>query len=183
MRALLSCFSSFSLNLICKISTVELGEILGVFVNTLTGDVKYLVLDCENMLLPMQMNSLKNQKLFLNFLSLFWNLHEMLNILKKRMIVLANVFPKLQTVKILLRPLSKKRCYRKSLDSQDGEESQTLVKSPWESFRHVFPSFSGRLFTKMSPPVLGDIVVVFVNILTADAKYPIQDCENLNSHF
>ena len=95
MRALLSCFLSFSLNLICKISTVELGEILGVFVNTLTGDVKYLVLDCENMLLPMQMNSLKNQKLFLNFLSLFWNLHEMLNILKKRMIVLANVFPKL----------------------------------------------------------------------------------------
>ena len=33
----------------------------------------------------------------------FWNLHQILNILKKKMIVIANVFPKLQTVKILIR--------------------------------------------------------------------------------
>ena len=42
----------------------------------------------------------------------------MLKILKKRMIVIANVFPKLQTVKILLRRLSKKGCYRTRCDSQ-----------------------------------------------------------------
>ena len=52
---------------------------------------------------------LQNQKLFLNFLFHFWNLHQMLNIFKKMMIVTANAFPKLKTVEISLRPLSKKR--------------------------------------------------------------------------
>ena len=31
----------------------------------------------------------------------------------------------------------------------------------------------------MSPLVLGEILGVSVNTLTADPKYPIQDCENL----
>ena len=88
MRAPLSCFSSFALNLICKICRLVLGELLGVFVNTLTGDAKYPVQDYENLLLPIQMNSLKNLKLFPNFLFHFWNLHQILNILKKRMIVI-----------------------------------------------------------------------------------------------
>ena len=107
MTGLRSCFSSFLVNLICKISPLVLGEILGVFVNTLTANAKYPVQDCENFLLPIQMNSPKNQKLFPNFLFHFWNLHQTLNILKKMMIVTANVFPKLQSVKILLRPLFK----------------------------------------------------------------------------
>ena len=31
----------------------------------------------------------------------------------------------------------------------------------------------------MSPLVLGDILGVFVNVLTADTKYPVQDCDKL----
>ena len=31
----------------------------------------------------------------------------------------------------------------------------------------------------MSPAVLGESVGVFVNTLTADGKYPVQGCENL----
>ena len=31
----------------------------------------------------------------------------------------------------------------------------------------------------MSPLGLGEILQVFVNTLTADGKYPVQDCENL----
>ena len=63
-------------------------------------------------------NYLKNEKLFLNFLFRFWNLHQILNVLKKRTIVIANVFPKLMTVKNLVRPLSKKRRFRTRFDSQ-----------------------------------------------------------------
>ena len=44
-------------------------------------------------------NFLKNEKLFLNFLFLLWNLHQIFNIFKQKMIVIANVFPRLQTVK------------------------------------------------------------------------------------
>ena len=35
----------------------------------------------------------------------------------------------------------------------------------------------------MSPLVLGEILGVFVNTLTADAKYPVEDCENLQLPF
>ena len=63
-------------------------------------------------------NYLKNQKLFLNFLFDLWNLHQILNILKKNMMVIANVLPKLQTVDILVRPLSEKSRFRTRFDIQ-----------------------------------------------------------------
>ena len=122
---------------------------------------------------------LKSEKLFLNFLFIFWNLHQILNILKKRIILIANEFPKLDTVKIFLRPLSKKRRFRTPFYSQHVEASQIRSKSPWERFYHVFSSFSGKLISKMSSLLLGEALVVFVNRLTADGKYPVQDCETL----
>ena len=77
-------------------------------------------------------NYLKNQKLFLNFLFYLWNLHEILSILKKNMIVIANLLPKLQTVNILVRPLSKKRRFRTRFHIQHVKASKILAKSPSE---------------------------------------------------
>ena len=51
-----------------------------------------------------------------------------LNIFKKKMIVTANVFPKLQTLKNLDRPLTKKGLFRTSFDNQHVKGSQTLEK-------------------------------------------------------
>ena len=45
------------------------------------------------------------------------------------MMVIANVFPRFQTVKDLLRPLSKKHPFRTSFNSEHAKVSQTLVKS------------------------------------------------------
>ena len=42
---------------------------------------------------------LKNKKVFEDFLLHLWNLHEMENILKKKMSILASVFPKLLNLK------------------------------------------------------------------------------------
>ena len=42
-----------------------------------------------------------------------------------------------------------------------------------------FLSFSVKLIWKMSPLVLDEMLGVFVNTLTADGKYPVQVCENL----
>ena len=93
------------------------------------------------------------------------------------MIVIPNVVPKLETVKIFLRPLPQKCRCRKLFDSQHMEAFQIHAKSPWERFCHVFSSLSGKLIWKMSPLALGEVLVVFVNRLTADGKYPVQDCE------
>ena len=46
-------------------------------------------------------------------------------------------------------------------------------------FYHVFLSFLGKLIWKMSQLVLGELLAVFVNTLTTDGKYSVQDCENL----
>ena len=121
---------------------------------------------------------LRNRKLFLYFSFHFWNLHQILNILQKRMIVVANIFPKLETVKILVGPISKKCRFRTRFESQHLKPSKILVKSPWERFCLVFSSFPGNLISKMFHQVLGDVLVVFVNRLTADGKYPVQECEN-----
>ena len=122
---------------------------------------------------------LKNEKLFLNFLFHFWNLHQIFNILKEKMIVISNVFPKLQTVKNLVRTLSKRRRFRARFDSQHVKAFRTLAKSPWKHLYHVSSSFTGKSIWKMSHLVLGEVLWVFAITLTPDGKYPVQDCKNL----
>ena len=95
------------------------------------------------------------------------------------MIVIANVYPKLETLKILFRPLSKKRRFGTRFDSQHLKTSQILAKSPWERLCHVVSWFPGKLISKVFPQVLGDVLVECVNKLTVHGKCPVQDCANL----
>ena len=44
-----------------------LGDVLVVFVNRLTADGKYPVQDCENLLLPIQMQLSEKRKTFIEF--------------------------------------------------------------------------------------------------------------------
>ena len=108
-----------------------------------------------------------------------WNLHQILNNFRKTKIVIANVFPKLQTVKDLVRPLSIKCSFRTSFDSQHSKVSQTVVKSASQHFYHVFPSLCGEMIWKISPLLKFEMIGVFLNTLTADEKYGVPDCENL----
>ena len=111
-------------------SPLVLGEILGVFVKALTSNIKYPVQGCENLQLRNQMQLSVKRKLFLNFLLHILNLHHILNILKEKMIVIVNVFPKLQTVKIFVSKLSQEHRFSTSFGSEHVEASQLLLKSP-----------------------------------------------------
>ena len=157
-------FSSLWGKLIWKISPLVICEILGVFVNKLTSILFGIVRICQS---RFKWNYLKNDEPFLYFLFHFWNLHQILNLLKHKMIVIANAFPKLQTVKDLLRPLSKKWRFRTPFDRQHNKGFQTLVKSAWEHFHHIFSSLWGKLIWKISPLVICEILGVFVNKLTS----------------
>ena len=86
-------------------------------------------------------NYLENGKRFLNFLFHFWNLHHILNILKEKMIVIANAFPKLQTVKNLFRTLSKRRRFRAWFDSQHIKRPKNL----WNLHESTFIMFFHHL--------------------------------------
>ena len=110
----------------------------------------------------------ENKKVLLNFLLYFWNLHQILNILKQKMTLIVYVFPKLQTAKDLVRPMSKKRRFRTPFDSQYVKRSQTLLKSGWQHFCQIFSSLWGNLTWKMSFLVIYEVLGHFVNTLTAD---------------
>ena len=172
-------FSSFSGKLIWKMSPIVSSEILGFLLKhwmTMASMLFKIARICNS---QFKCNYLKNEKLFRNFLFHFSNLHQILNLLKKRAIVIANISPKLKTVKNFVRPISKKRCFRTRFDSQHVKASQTLAKFPWENFYHIFSSFSGKLIWKMSPIVLSQILGVFVTTFNVDGKHPGSDCKNL----
>ena len=67
-------------------------------------------------------NYLKNEKHCLNFLLHFWNVPQSLNILKEKMIVIANVFP--------INILSKERHFGTGFGSQHLKESQMVTIFP-----------------------------------------------------
>ena len=122
---------------------------------------------------------LKNKKHFLGFLFHFWNLHQISNIFKKKKIVIPNVFPKLVTVQGLVTPLTIQRRLKTFFDSQHVKRFQTLVKSSWEHFYHIFSSLWGEIIWKISPWLKFEIIGLFGNTWTADYKYCVPDCENL----
>ena len=139
MRALFSCFSiSLWLN--------DLENIF--FIEVCTNILFHILRICR---LLFKCNYLKKKNLFLGLLFDLWNLQQLLNIFKKKKIVIANVFPKLRTVKDLVWPLSKKGRFRTSFDSQDVKGSQTLLKSAWENFYHIFSSLWGEIIEKKLP--------------------------------
>ena len=96
MRALLSIFFfSFWVKFIWKICPSELGEILRLFVNTLTADGKYPVQSCKNLQLPIQMQLSENWSTFSELFVLFPQSTSNFKHFEKNKIVIANVFPKL----------------------------------------------------------------------------------------
>ena len=64
----------------------------------------------------MKCNYLKKEKLFLDFLLHLFNLHQILNTLKEKMIVMGNLFPKLQNVKIFVKKFSKSTVSEQALE-------------------------------------------------------------------
>ena len=154
-------------------------KILGLSFNTLTSDGKYFVQGCENLQLPIQMQLSEKPQTFSEFFIFFLLSTSKFKHFEKNMMVIANVLPKWQTVKIFVRKLSKEHRFRIVFGSQHVKASQMLEESPWERFYHVFSSFSGKLIRKMSPEVSGKMLAFSVNTLTSDGKYPVQGCENL----
>ena len=78
-------------------------KLLGVFVNILTADDKYSLLNRDNLRQPIQMQLSQKQITFSQFFSAF--LKERLNLIicNKNMTLIAGVFPKLRTTKNLVK--------------------------------------------------------------------------------
>ena len=104
-------------------------KILGLFVKTFNGGHKYSVLYRKSLKEPIQMQLSQKQNLFCQFVSAF--LKSILNFehFQKKMTLIADLFPKLQTPKNVAKQMSKKSHFREPFDKQHGKEGQTIFKN------------------------------------------------------
>ena len=104
--------------------------------------------------LRLKCNHLKSEKsfviVFLPFLESPWNFRHF----DDEDYFIATLSPKLQTLKELFRPLSKKHRFRTPFDSEHVKSSQTLAKGAWEQFSHIFSSLWENMIWKISPSVI-----------------------------
>ena len=121
---------------------------------------------------------LKNGRLFLDFLLKFWNVREIYNILKKRMRVLAKLFPKLLFRKEVATETSRKSCFRRPFGNQRVNGFQTPLKIARHHYYPFFPWIQGKLSWKKTALLWSKILRLFANTLTADDKYSCRNMQN-----
>lgn len=105
---------------------------------------------------------LKNKLFFDYFFLYFWNLHQILNILNKKMTLTAYVIWKLQTPKVMVTQTSKSLRFITPFYGQHVQGSQTLVKSLWEYFHEFVLSILEKLTWKTSSLVIFELLPLFL---------------------
>ena len=100
-----------------------------MFRNTLTANEKYPFRELENLLSPAQLQLSLKLKNFSDFFNLFLESTSNFKRFVKMMIVIATLLRKLQALKDMVRPLSKKHRFGTPFNTQHVKGSQTLVKS------------------------------------------------------
>ena len=121
---------------------------------------------------------LKNGRLFQDFFLHFWNVHEIYNILKKRMSVLASLFPKLLFRKEVATETSRRSCIITPFGNQRVNGFQTPVKVATHHYYPFSRWIPGKLSWKKTALLWSKILRLFANTLTADDKNSCRNMEN-----
>ena len=123
-------------------------KILRLFANTFTADDKYSCRNMQNFWQQFQTLLSQKRKTLSGFFLHFWNVHEIYNILKKRMSVLAWFFPILLFPKQVATETSRRSCLRTPFGNQRVNGFQTPLKVARHHYYHFFPWISGKLSLK-----------------------------------
>ena len=137
--------------LTCKKSLLVICKIPRLFPNTLSADVKYSLLNRDNLTQPIQIQSSRKQKTFSYFFfCIFWILVEILKIFLKKKTLVADVFPKFRTQKNLVKSMPKKSRFKGCFKKQHGQCVQTLLKCQGQPLYHIYWSLFRQLSYKKS---------------------------------
>ena len=102
-----------------------------------------------------------------------------MNIFKKMVTLIAEVFPKLRTPENIVTSISKKSRFNGSIGKEDGKCAQTLLKFEWKHLHQIYWSLWRQLTCKKSLLVICKISRLFPNTLSADGKYSLLNRDNL----
>ena len=105
-----------------------------------------------------------------------------MNIFKKKMTLIAQIFPTLRTPKNMVRSISKRSRFYWSFGKQHGKRAKTLLKFQWQHPYHIYWSLWRRLTCKKSLLVISRISKLFPNTPSADGKYSLLNWDNLTQH-
>ena len=103
----------------------------------------------------------------------------MWNIFKNKVSLLADVFPNIRNQKNVVTSISKKSCFRKTIEKQDIKQDQTLLKFERHHLYYIYLSHWGQFSSKKSLLVICKIFRQFVNTVTAQGKYSFLNRGNL----
>ena len=106
---------------LCKIS--------GLFLNTFFDEDKYSLLSSDNLTQPIQILLSQKQKTFSEFFSPFSKSTLNFEDFQKKMTLIADVFPKLPSPKMVIRQMSIKSRFRGLFHNKHGKRAQRLLKS------------------------------------------------------
>ena len=116
-------------------SVLKICESLDHFVNTVTAHDKYFLSNSEDLLQPLQMQLSNKWKIFSEiFLLLLKSISIFKHFEKQKMTLIGYIFSKRQTVKNVVRQMSKKPPFRTPFSSKHVNGTQTLVKSASQHF-------------------------------------------------
>ena len=101
-------------------------KILSLFVNTLTVDDKQFLLNRDNLTEPIQMQLSQKQKTFPELVFLFSKSRLNFKHFPKKMTIITDVFCEIPAPKNLVIEMSKKSCFRGSLERPEAKWVETL---------------------------------------------------------
>ena len=120
-------------------------KILRLLVNTLTADEKYSLINRGTLTEAIQVQLTQNKKFFSIFFSILKIYMNFWIFFKKMVTLIADIFPKLRTLKNVVRQMSKKSRFREAFDYQHCKRAQTLLKSERKHLNHICWSLRRQL--------------------------------------
>ena len=156
-----------------------IGKILRMLVNTLTANDKYSLLNRDNLTQPIQMQLSQKHELFQIFFSqLFKSSLNFEYFQKKKMILIADSFWKLQTPKNVVRSTTKISRFWGPFEKQDGKRTQKLFKFEWQHLYHIYLSLRRQVRRRKPLLVIWKILGLFVNTVTTNDRYSLLNTDN-----
>ena len=101
-----------------------------------------------------------------------------MKIFRKKMTIIADVFPKLRTPKNLVRSMPKKSLFKGSFEKQHGKCGQTLLKCQGQLLYYIHWSLWRQLTCRKFMLLICKISRLFRDTLSADGKYFLLNRDN-----
>ena len=158
-------------------------KIWKLFVNPLTGDDKYSLLNRGNLLQHFQKHLSEKRKIFIEFFFTFSKLRFNFEHFQKNMSLIADAFFNIRTPKYVVREMSKMSRFGGAFEKWHGKQVETLLKSERQHLYHIYWSLWRIVELKKSLWLTCKVWGLCFNPLTVDDKYSLLNRGNLLQHF